>query len=104
MGESFLMGSAELATPLPLTDRLKWDFIKKMRLTFFVDAGKVYRPYMTDYLYDRPMEAVTAGVGLKLYIPGVGPLSVDYGIPLTDPGQYGSKNGYFTFGVGDLMY
>ena len=73
-------------------------------MTFFVDAGKVFHPYVTDTLYDRPMQAITAGVGLKLYIPGVGPLSVDYGIPLTDPGQYGSESGYFTFGVGDLMY
>ena len=103
-GDAYVMGSVELATPVLFLDRLKVNFFKNLRLTFFVDAGKVYRPYMTDYLYDRPMEAVTAGVGLKLYIPGVGPLSVDYGIPLTDPGQYGSKNGYFTFGVGDLMY
>ena len=50
------------------------------------------------------MYAVSAGVGIKLYIPGMGPLSVDYGIPLTNPGRNGSENGYFTFGVGDLMY
>lgn len=103
-GDAFIMGSVELATPVLFLDRLKANFFKNLRLTFFVDAGKVFRPYITDTLYDRPMQAITAGVGLKLYIPGVGPLSVDYGIPLTNPGQYGSKNGYFTFGVGDLMY
>lgn len=103
-GDAFVMGSVELATPVLFLDRLKANFFKNLRLTFFVDAGKIFRPYITDTLYDRPMQAITAGVGLKLYIPGVGPLSVDYGIPITNPGQYGSKGGYFTFGVGDLMY
>ena len=103
-GDAFIMGSVELATPVFFLDRLKANFFKNLRLTFFVDAGKLFRPYITDTLYDRPMQAITAGVGLKLYIPGVGPLSVDYGIPITNPGQYGSKGGYFTVGVGDLMY
>ena len=103
-GDAFIMGSVELATPVFFLDRLKANFFKNLRLTFFVDAGKLFRPYITDTLYDRPMQAITAGVGLKLYIPGVGPLSVDYGIPITNPGQYGSKGGYFKFGVGDLMY
>lgn len=99
-GESFIMGSAELATPLPFVDRLKWDFIKTLRLTFFVNAGKVYDGTIASVLYDRPMSAITAGVGLRIYIPNVGPISVDYGIPLTNCGEYGSKNGYFTFGTG----
>ena len=50
------------------------------------------------------MEALSVGVGLKVFVPGMGPLSIDYGIPLTNPGDNGSKNGYFTFGVGDLLY
>ncbi len=103
-GDAFVMGSVELATPVFFLDRLKVNFFQNLRLTFFVDAGKVFGGYMSDKLYDRPMQAITAGVGLKLYIPGVGPLSVDYGIPLTRSGSYGSKNGYFTFGVGDMMY
>lgn len=99
-GESFIMGSAELATPVPLVDKLKWEFIKTLRLTFFVDAGKVYDGTIASVLYDRPMSAISAGVGLRLYIPNVGPISVDYGIPLTNVGDYGNKGGYFTFGTG----
>lgn len=101
-GDAFVMGSAELATPIPLVDKLKWDFFQKMRLTFFVDAGKVFDPTISSVLYDRPMSAITAGIGLKVYIPGVGPISVDYGIPITNPGSYGSKGGYFTFGSGGM--
>ena len=104
-GESFVMGSAELATPLPMSDKLKWDFIKKMRLTFFVDAGKVFDPTISNILYDRPLHAITAGIGLRMYIPGIGPMSIDYGLPIINPGKYGSENGYFTFGTGGMnMY
>ena len=101
-GESFLMGSAELATPLPLVERLKWDFVKRIRLTFFIDAGKVFNPTVTNILYDRPEHAITAGIGLRFHIPGLGPISIDYGLPLTNPGSYGSEHGYFTFGTGGL--
>ncbi len=103
-GTSFIMGSAELATPIPFFDRLKVQFLQNLRLTFWVDAGKVFKPTIASALYDRPNQAITAGVGLKITIPGVGPLSIDYGLPLTNCGPYGNKKGYFTFGVGDMMY
>ena len=103
-GSAFVMGSAEFATPIPFVDRTRIKFLNNMRLTAFVDAGKVFDSTVSDTLYDRPMYAVTAGVGLKLYVPGMGPLSIDYGIPLTNPGRNGSDHGYFTFGVGDIMY
>lgn len=107
-GDAFVMGSAEFATPIPFIDRTKLarkvGFLNNIRLTAWVDAGKIFNPTISNTLYDRPMYAVSAGVGVKLYIPGMGPLSIDYGIPLTNPGDNGSKNGYFTFGVGDLLY
>ena len=103
-GTSFIMGSAELATPIPFVDRLRVNFLQNLRITFWVDAGSVFNPTISSRLYDRPTHAITAGVGLKINMPGVGPLSVDYGFPLTNPGPNGNRNGYFTFGVGDMMY
>lgn len=107
-GDAFVMGSAEFATPIPFLDRTrlarKIKFLDNVRLTAWMDAGKIFDNTLADTLYDRPGYAITAGVGLKLYIPGMGPLSIDYGIPLTNPGPNGNKNGYFTFGVGDLIY
>lgn len=103
-GNAYIMGSVELATPLPFLDRTKINFLQNLRFTMFADAGQMFGKTITDKIYDRPMHAVTVGVGLKLYVPGMGPLSIDYGIPLTNPGHYGNKHGYFTFGVGDLMY
>lgn len=103
-GDAFIMGSAEFATPIPFMDRTKINFLHNLRFTMFVDAGKVFGTTVSNKIYDRPTYAVTAGVGLKLYIPGMGPLSIDYGIPFTNPGSSNSRGGYFTFGVGDLMY
>ena len=103
-GNAFVMGSAEFATPIPFMDRTRIAFLNNLRFTVWMDAGKVFNGTVSDRIYDRPMYAVSAGVGLKVYIPGMGPLSIDYGIPLTNPGRNGSKHGYFTFGVGDLMY
>ena len=103
-GTSFIMGSAELATPIPFVDRLKVNFLQNLRLTFWVDAGRVFDPTIASALYDRPLQAITAGFGLKINMPGIGPLSVDYGFPITNPGPNGSPHGYFTFGVGDMMY
>lgn len=103
-GTSFIMGSAELATPIPFVDKLKLAFLQNLRVTFWVDAGTVFNPTISSVIYDRPIHAITAGVGLKINMPGVGPLSIDYGFPLTNPGPNGNRNGYFTFGVGDMMY
>ena len=103
-GTSFIMGSAELATPIPFVDRLRVNFLQNLRLTFWVDACTVFNPTVSSIIYDRPLHAITAGVGLKINMPGVGPLSIDYGFPLTNPGPNGNRNGYFTFGVGDMMY
>ncbi|MBQ8459032.1 BamA/TamA family outer membrane protein [bacterium] len=103
-GKAFIMGSAEFATPIPFMDRTRIAFLNNIRFTVWADAGKVFDGTVSNKIYDRPMYAVSAGIGLKVFIPGMGPLSIDYGIPLTNPGNSGSKNGYFTFGVGDLLY
>ena len=103
-GNAFIMGSAEFATPIPFMDRTRIAFLDNIRFTVWADAGKVFDGTVSNTIYDRPEYAVSAGVGLKVFIPGMGPLSIDYGIPLTNPGDSGSKNGYFTFGVGDLLY
>ena len=56
---------------------------------------------ISDKLYNRPGKAVTLGVGLRVFVPGVGPLSVDWGYPLTNVGA-GNRRGAFTFGVGEF--
>lgn len=107
-GDAFVMGSAEFATPIPFIDRTKLakkvNFLNNIRFTLWADTGKIFNPTIADTLYDRPGYAVSMGFGLKLYVPGMGPVSIDYGFPLTNSGANGAKHGYFTFGVGDLVY
>ncbi len=103
MGEGYMMGSIEYRTPIPFIDRLTTNtFINNIRLAAFVDGGKVFSQSLTDKLYDRPGYAITAGAGIRIFIPGLGPINLDYGYPLTN--TKGSRsNGFFTFGMGDLF-
>ena len=101
-GEGFMMASAELLTPLLFLDRIeKVKFFDNIRLAFFADAGKIFDGSVTNRMYNRPGEAISVGVGLRVFVPGVGPLSVDWGYPLTNVGA-GNRRGAFTFGVGEF--
>lgn len=103
-GEAFMMASAEIQTPFLFFDRIeKLPFLKNIKLAFFMDAGQVFNSYVTDGIYNRPLKAITAGIGARIFIPGLGPLNVDWGIPLTNVGE-GNKRGAFTFGIGDMYY
>ena len=100
--EGDLIVSAEFATPIPFMDRTRISFLHNIRFTVWADAGKVFDGTVSNKIYDRPEYAVSAGVGLKVFIPGMGPLSIDYGYPLTNVGD-GNKKGAFSFGVGDIF-
>ena len=77
-------------------------FLNNIRIAGFVDAGKVFGTTLTDRLYDRPGYAVSAGIGARIFIPGLGSINLDYGIPLTN--TKGTRSGgFFTFGMGDML-
>lgn len=100
-GDGFVMTSAELNTPFFFLDRIKQvPFLDNIKFAMFVDAGKIYNGTITNKIYNRPESGIAAGLGIRLSIPGVGPLSVDYGMPFTNVGA-GNSKGAFTFGVGD---
>ena len=102
-GEGFMMGSAELTTPFFFLDRIeKARFLDNIKFSMFVDAGHLYEGTVTNKIYNRPEYGISAGAGIKLFIPGMGPLSIDYGYPLTNVGK-GNKKGAFSFGVGDIF-
>lgn len=101
-GTGFMMGSAEFQTPIPFIDRITdAKFLDNIRLAAFVDAGQIYGSTITNEIYNRPIHAITAGVGVRVYVPGVGPLSIDWGYPLTGV-PAGNSKGAFTFGVGEF--
>ena len=67
----------------------------------FYDAGNVY-PDAYSFETQGPdfgFYADNWGVGIRLNIPGVGPLRLDYAIPLTHD-RFVDGGGRFQFGVG----
>lgn len=84
-GETFYLGSAEYSIPI----------IDRLRLALFYDIGQVgLDPYEwdTDYFDNW-------GVGIRLNIPRLGPLRLDYGIPINHD-RFTSDSGKFHFSVG----
>lgn len=103
VGDGFMMGSAEARVPIPFIDRLTSNsFLNNLRLAAFVDAGTLFSDSIGSKVYDKPGYAITAGVGLRVFIPGLGPINLDYGIPLTNTCGMDRKSGFFTFGMGEM--
>jgi outer membrane protein insertion porin family len=100
-GTGFMMASAEYRTPIPFLNRLtKIDFFNNIRATAFLDTGTVFNSSLTDSLYNRPGYAIATGLGLRVIVPGVGPIKVDYGYPISYVGAGNKRGGRFTFGFG----
>ena len=84
-GNTFFLGSAEYSIPI----------IERLRLAVFYDIGNVYSNAY-DFKFQDYLD--NWGVGVRLNIPRLGPLRLDYGIPITHTGASGS--GKFQFSVG----
>ncbi len=103
VGDGYMMGSAEMRVPIPFIDRLTSNsFLNNLRLAAFVDAGTLFNKTIGSEVYDKPGYAITAGVGLRIFIPGLGPINLDYGLPLTNTAGADRGNGFFTFGMGEM--
>ena len=103
-GTGFMMGSAELRLPLPFIDRLTTNtFINNIRVATFLDAGKTFDSFLTDTLYGRPGYAIATGIGLRVFIPGIGPINLDYGVPISNTKGISRSKGFFTFGMGEMF-
>lgn len=103
VGDGYMLGSAEYRVPIPFIDRLTSNsFLNNLRLAAFVDAGTLFNKTIGTEVYDKPGYAITAGVGLRIFIPGLGPINLDYGLPLTNTAGADRKNGFFTFGMGEM--
>jgi outer membrane protein assembly factor BamA len=104
VGDGYMLGSAEYRVPIPFIDRLTSNsFLNNLRLAAFVDAGTLFNKTIGTEVYDKPGYAITAGVGLRIFIPGLGPINLDYGIPITNTAGTDRNNGFFTFGMGEMF-
>ncbi len=101
-GYGFVSGGLEYRTPIPFLDRITSNqMVNNTRFAVFVDAGQIIDSSLTQKLYGWPGYAISAGVGMRFFIPGLGPLAIDYGIPFTNVGRNNSKHGQFTFFFGE---
>ncbi len=89
-GDSYWFGSVEYSVPI-----FEKDGGVSLRVATFYDIGYVdSAAYTFSGNYDDNW-----GLGLRLNIPHLGPLRLDYGIPLTHD-KYNGSDGQFQFGVG----
>lgn len=85
-GSTYWQGTIEYIIPL----------IENLRFAVFYDVGNVYND---SYAFDQFGEfSDNWGIGLRLQTP-LGPLKLDYGIPISDNDGYGRDDGHFQFGV-----
>jgi len=90
-GGTYWFASAEYSVPI----------IERLRLAAFYDIGNVY-PQAYSFRTQGPDYGAYAdnwGVGIRLNIPGVGPLRLDYALPITHD-RFVRSSGRFQFGVG----
>ncbi len=88
-GDTYWFGSAEYSVPI----------IERLRFAMFYDIGNVYADAFSFDPQGRGFYTDNWGVGLRINIPMLGPLRLDYGFPLTHDANLSDK-GRFNFGVG----
>jgi outer membrane protein insertion porin family len=89
-GNTYWFGSAEYSVPI-----IEKDGGLSLRYALFYDIGCVDA---NSYSYSLNYSD-NWGMGIRLNIPHLGPLRLDYGIPLQHD-KYNSGDGQFQFGVG----
>jgi outer membrane protein insertion porin family len=85
-GNTYWLGSIEYSLPV----------IQRLRFAVFYDVGNV----MADsFKFDFAKRSDNWGFGIRLDLP-IGPLRLDYGIPIHYDERFSSGRGRFQFGVG----
>ncbi len=97
-GQGYLLGSAELRAKVPMLEKLKnVPVLDSLMAVAFLDAGTLMDESFTNSRLDRSGMGIASGLGLRINIPGLGPIRIDYAIPLSSGGDYTRR---FNFGVG----
>jgi outer membrane protein insertion porin family len=89
-GDTYWFGSLEYSIPI-----FEQDNGVGLRFALFYDIGAVNA---ASYSFSGSFDD-NWGIGIRLNIPHLGPLRLDYGIPITTD-KYNNSNGQFQFGVG----
>jgi outer membrane protein insertion porin family len=100
IGSGFALGSVELRSKVPGLDKIKKvPFLDTIRLVAFADGGQlINKNDSINNLFQRKGYGYSGGIGLRVNIPGLGPIRLDYAIPLTSTNKEYVQR--FNFGVG----
>ncbi len=85
-GTSMLMTTAEVRTHLPFLkdsdSKVAKTIDKHVKAVFFFDAGQVNGNSLTNSLLSRSSLGASVGVGVRIKVPMIGMIRLDYGFPL----------------------
>jgi len=86
VGRNMLIGTAEFRTPIynVMPPLKKFGFLKNLDVAAFFDAGVLGGNTRNNRVSERLSRAMSAGVGLRINLPLVGGLRVDFGFPLIE--------------------
>ncbi len=102
-GLGLVMGTAEFKTPVPFMDKVTTNnFFNDIRLVAFADAGKLFKESVVNDVYKYPGYGISTGFGVRVNIPGLGPIKLDWGYPLTNMGPGRDKRLRFLFDIGEI--
>ncbi len=103
-GTSMLMATAEMRTKLPfvggLDNKIAKAIDRNVKGVFFIDAGQVGGNSVTNTLLTRSYLGAAVGLGLRIKVPMLGIVRLDYGFPLISS-ALGGYTPRLTVGFGD---
>ncbi|MEB3244398.1 MAG: BamA/TamA family outer membrane protein [Vampirovibrionales bacterium] len=100
IGNGFLMGSAEVRSEVPFIGAFKdkLPLLNGLKSALFIDAGQLFDESSINSAFNRPGLGVSIGAGLRMNIPGVGPIRIDYALPISSNSSRYRRR--FNFGLG----
>ncbi len=99
IGNGYLLSTAELRAKVPMLGKMKRiPVLNSLTLATFMDAGTVLGESNFNSIFNRSGNGMSTGLGVRLNMPGIGPIRIDYAIPLAGGSKY---NRAWNFGVGE---
>ncbi|WP_303672980.1 BamA/OMP85 family outer membrane protein [Vampirovibrio chlorellavorus] len=99
IGNGYLLSTAELRAKVPMIGKMKnIPVLNSLSLATFLDAGTVLGESNFNNVFNRTGRGMSTGLGIRLNMPGVGPIRIDYAIPIAGGSKY---NRPWNFGVGE---
>jgi outer membrane protein insertion porin family len=101
-GSSLMMATAEYRFPVPFLPRdgMAGKISKNVKMTLFAAAGGVGGNNTIDSYYQQATLGASVGVGLRINVPMLGLVRINYGMPLISS-ALGKLTPRVTFGFGD---